>query len=425
MPVNDKQAKAIKQAENPDVRKAVVQSVQEMGDMALKEGYVKPAQNQGNHTPWDTAKEEITEEEITNLIYNVFYPKVKEMHNVQTDLKNIFSDFIKVVKSVGQIIEEYTLADMYPVELNLKDDYSMLFKTNFPRVISRMYSNIIARKVKVTMDVKEVQLRFNNAQSLIMYLESVVLAIYNAVARTEELETSQMFVDYYLNQNLKNFEAATLEELTGAIATAYTSLTVKSTKYNQADDVKKGLRYTTQSTGETLYILTTPVMAAQLLTNVFPYMFDKKGVDFTDRLLLIDEFPPIYTLMKDYTLTAEDEEALVNIDYTMVKGKQIAANTVVPTVWVEAGFGKGLNTKTELVKYEFDNQNFGFIFDGRTLKLFANEGAGFTHPFLIGESLWSHTWYHYSMLKAISPFYNKATFSLKAPPTKPEVPETP
>lgn len=424
MAKDERLAKVIASTDESEVglKQSLANGVKEMRAKAEKEGMIRkpePLTNAGLHTHWDQAKETVSLDDLTNLIYDTLFPKVKQMHNVRNDLKNIFGGLINVVTSVGHLTEEYAIADMYPSELDLTDPHYLIFKANFPKIISRLYSNIIARKLKLTLDVKEVQLRFSNPASLIMYLEAAASAVYNAIARVEELETSQMFVDHYAKNKLVNFEAASPEEFAQKMIAAYKSLTVKSRRFNLADNPEKGLRFTTQSDGANLYFLTTPDVSAYLDGTIFPYMFDKYGIDFRKKVLLIDRFPEIWTINVDYTLTEDDEKILSNFDYTMIKDKKILAGTVIQTEWVEAGFAKTLERGKDLTVYEFDNQDFGFIFDGRALKLYANEGAGWMTPQNDGEKLWTHMWYHYSMLKAISPFYNMATFSLKAPPKKP------
>jgi hypothetical protein len=59
---------------------------------------------QGNN-PGDFGRT-INVDTLENLIYNDLFPKIKLVHNVAVDIRNIFTPFMEIVPSAGQLIEE-------------------------------------------------------------------------------------------------------------------------------------------------------------------------------------------------------------------------------------------------------------------------------------------------------------------------------
>jgi hypothetical protein len=285
-----------------------------------------------------------------------------------------------------------------------------MFERNYPNILSTLYTNQVPKKQKITFDVKEVRKRFVSGDSLIDYFGAVLNAVYDGIARTEYQEMLETWVAYYFQYNIPYFTASTPGELPATIGEVMLNMTVPSTKYNQASTPEIPL--TLQSNLSDIYILTTSSITATISGSIYPQYFDTGGIDFRERILTIDEFPKVHTLTADYTLVAADITALSHINYMLKVGTIIPKDSIIPQSWIDAGF---LGTVTTLA---FDNQDFGFVFDRGSIRYAIDEGAGWAEPFRNGEYLQTNMWYHYTSLKAISPFYNKACFGIGPKPTK-------
>lgn len=385
----------------PRINNGVVVGVANMYDSFISQG----------NNPSDFGQN-ISVPQLDNLIYNNLFPKVKQVHNVQTDLRNKFSKFAQIVSSAGELIEEYVVADITPVQLGLDKPATKMFQRNYPKILSTLYTNQVAKKVKVTLDTKEVRKRFISGDSLVDYFNSVFSAVYNAIARTEQEEWLEAFVSFYRGNDLVNNIATTTAELPQVIGKSIMDLTDNTNLFNQGDSVDVPL--TMSADLSDIYIITTTDISALISANIFPQYFDTEGIDFRDRILAFHKFPKVNVLLADYTVNEDDVKALENINYMVDVNDIIPKDSVIPQAWIRAGFG----ADAEIDEYEFDSKNFGFILDSNAIRYAIDEGSGWTDPFKNGEFMESTMWYHYTSLKAISPFYNKCTFSIGTPPTK-------
>lgn len=358
---------------------------------------------------------------LENFIVNALFPKMKAQHSVTNDLRNKFSRFVKLVPSAGEIIEVYGLLDMTPVDLGLDESGLELFKNNFAQVVALQYTNQVAKKAKLTLELKETRKRFTTGGSaLIDYVAVNEATLLNGIARTEQEEMLQMFVQYYREKTLVNQEVESADQVAVGIATQIMNIQDNVKDYNQVSQISAeyaNADYTTSTDLEDVFILTTNNISARISTDIFPQYFDTEGIDFRDRIISVREFPQIVTTLKDYTLTAEDIKLLSAINYLIKEGTVIKKGTLIPNNWYTKGVGKGEEGLFEVYSFGKD-QNLAFIFDKQAILYAWDEGAGYTPPFQNPENLTIQMYYHYTTLKAIVPFFNIGTVSVGKAPDK-------
>lgn len=359
-------------------------------------------------------------DDLENYVVNALFPKMKEQHAVSVDLRNKFTKFIRIVPSAGEIIEVYGILDMSPVDLGLDAGMLDLFYKNFAQVVALQFTNQVAKKAKLTLELKETRKRFTTGgNALVDFMSLNEQAVLNGIARTEQEEVLQMFVQYYKEKELVNHQVSTIGEIAVGIVKVVQDLQDNVHEFNQVNQISdeyKNVTYTTSTDLENVVVMCTNNLLAQLSADIYPQWFHVEGVDFRERILSFYKFPRVITTLKDYAITKEDSILLEHINYLAKEGTAIPKGTLIPNAWYDGNFAKQDTSLFDI--YQFDNDQFAFVFDQQALLYAWDEGAGWTSPFNNIADLTLHMYYHFTSLKAILPFYNMATVSVGEPPSK-------
>lgn len=369
--------------------------------------------------PFEFGKK-VKSDDLKNFIVDALFPKMKVMHNVKADIRNKFSRFIKLVPSVGEISEIYAILDMSPVELGLDESGLELFENNFAQVAAIQLTNQIAKKAKISLELKETRKRFiNGGDSFGDYITSVEAAALNGIGRTEQEEVLQMFVQYYREKELINTKVSSMSEVSVGVAKVIMDIQDNVPDYNQVNQISEdyvNAEYTTATNLEDVNILTTNIVSANITTSIFPQYFDTGGIDFRERIISVVKYPEVIMTKKEYTITESDAALLKHVNYLVKAGTNIPAGTMIPNSWYRRGVGKGVADLFEI--YKFDNETMTFVFDQQALYYAWDEGAGWADPFKNPSNLTVQMYYHYTTLKSILPFFNIGTVSVGEPASK-------
>lgn len=359
-------------------------------------------------------------DELSNFMVDGLLPKVKSMHAVSIDIVNIFSDQVKIVPNVGELIEMYVVLDMCPVGFfdGRGSNNIELFIANYAKLVGFAMANQVPKIAKLSYELIETRKRFiRGGGTLSQYIEACQEAMFNGIARTEQEEILQMWVNYYRRMNIENIKAATEEDLTKVIINRIADLQSPTRLFNQVSQIQEGALLTTSTDIEAIRILSTNSIMSSISTTLFNFYFNNNGIDFRKRMKSVFKFPKVITLLKDYSLTADDVKILQPLNYKLFAGKVIPKGTIIPNDWAEVGFVAKL-AEDVYEEYEFDHQNFGFIYDEDALFYAWDEGAGFNEPFKDPGQMVTHLHYQFTTLKMILPFFNISTFSVGNPPVK-------
>ena len=339
------------------------------------------------------------------FIHKYLFPKLNETSLVNVALGNRFEWLAKEIDFISQYSEEYVIADTVPVNMNLSKNEELMLKRNYPKMITKLYSQGVLKKTKFTLNNNDVRHNFLTLGDATKYALGVYRKRISDINVSEEFEIKGMILDYALNHAKERRTASTREELFTHVFEGILNIQNNSAKYNEADTASGGelLRYTTVTDLKDVVILTNDSMKTFLLDTKLANTFQVSGLDLSDRIISFDDLGGIFKLTADVTIA---EQATID-RFRSMGDYQIAIGDIIPAEAVLTFDVSDLTefaTVTEEVKPASDL--FAYVFDVNKLRYRRNTKGMLKQPFHNPEFDEVNYWLHYYSFKSMSPFFN-------------------
>lgn len=345
--------------------------------------------------------------QFETYVNKYLFPKLQETRIIEKELGNRFNGMAKEVADIAQLSEEYVILDSVPVDLNLDREETLMFKRNYPKMATRLYSTGVHKKQKFTLNDNDNRLNWSTLGDAISYAVRVYRKRISDINVSEESEIKAMLVDYALNQiaeeNVRKVE--TIDDLGNIIFESVLNLQNNSSKYNECKKASGGAvgRYTTVSDFKDLVILTTDSVKTYLLNTKIANTFQVAGLDLTGHVMSFDDLGGNFKVTSDITLTEADVTYMRTMGDYQAKAGDVINSGVVFTYDIS----QAPSFKNKAVEIKPATKEWALIFDKNALYYKRNTSKLLPTSFYNNELDEYTYWMHYYSFKAISPFYNK------------------
>lgn len=344
--------------------------------------------------------------EFETFINKNLFPKIQATDLIQVALGNSFDWLAKEVDFIGQYSEEYVFKDSVPITMNLSQKDELIFRKNYPQLITKLYGPGILKKMKFTLNNNDVRLNFQTLGDATAYALGVYRKKISDINVAEEREIRAMLVDYALNHVREKRVATSPEMLVDEVSTAILNLQSNSDLYNEYNTASGGElgRYTTVTNISKIAILTTDTMKTYLLNTKIANTFQMAGIDITDKIISFNTLGGAWRVTEDVTIADNSTIQLLRAmgDYVSEIGSLIPEGSIIT---FDPRTSADLTGKIEEIKPETDN--FALVFDIDAIKYRRFTKGMLKDPFYNGEYDEVQYWIHYYSFKSVSPFYNK------------------
>ena len=343
--------------------------------------------------------------QFETFINKYLFPKLNEttLHNVA--LGNRFEWLAKEIDFIGQYSEEYVIADTVPVNMNLSKNEELMLKRNYPKMITKLYTQGVLKKTKFTLNNNDTRHNFLTLADATQYALGVYKKRISDINVSEELEIKAMILDYALNHVKEVRTVTSRDELFTKVFESILNLQNNSAKYNEADTASGGElgRYTTVSSLEDVVILTNDSMKTYLLDTKLANTYQVQGLDLSDRIISFDDLGGIWRVNADIEITSQDT---VN-RFRQFGDYQVVIGDIIPEGSVLTFDISELTEFTDQVEeLKPENELFAYIFDVNKVRYRRNTKGMLKQPFYNGEFDEVTYWLHYYSFKSMSPFFN-------------------
>lgn len=347
--------------------------------------------------------------EFDNFVNHYLFPKINQTTLINVDLGNRFDFLAKEVEAIAQYDEEYVYLDGVPTTMNLSKSEELMLKRNYPKMVTKIYSQGQFKKQKFTLNDNSIRQNFSTIAEAIAYALGVFKKRMSDINVMEERETKAMLVDYSLNHvngALQRRVVSSEDELFTEAFEAILNLQNNSEHYNESTEASGGTigRYTTTTKMKNVMILTTDHLKTYLLDTKIANTFNAEGIDLSKRIISFDTLGGAYKLTADVTLAET-----ATITYLDSMGDyQSAIGDIIPVGTV---FTYDVSTLTEFVGNVEEivptSDLFALIIDVNAIRYLRNTKNMIEEPFRNPEFRETTHWIHYYSSKNVSPFYNK------------------
>lgn len=344
--------------------------------------------------------------EFETFINKNLFPKIQATDLIQVALGNSFDWLAKEVDFIGQYSEEYVFKDSVPITMDLSQKDELIFRKNYPQLITKLYGAGILKKMKFTLNNNDVRLNFQTLSDATAYALGVYRKKISDINVAEEREIRAMLVDYALNHVREKRVATSPEMLVDEVSTAILNLQSNSDLYNEYNTASGGElgRYTTVTDISKIAILTTDKMKSYLLNTKIANTFQMAGIDLTDKIISFNTLGGAWRVTEDVTIADNSTIQLLRAmgDYVSEIGSLIPQGSIIT---FDPATSTDLTGKIEEIKPE--TENFALVFDIDAIKYRRFTKGMLKDPFYNGEYDEVQYWIHYYSFKSVSPFYNK------------------
>ena len=343
--------------------------------------------------------------QFETFINKYLFPKLNETTLQNVALGNRFEWLAKEIDFIGQYSEEYVIADTVPVNMNLSKNEELMLKRNYPKMITKLYTQGVLKKTKFTLNNNDTRHNFLTLADATQYALGVYKKRISDINVSEELEIKAMILDYALNHVKEVRTVTNRDELFTKVFESILNLQNNSAKYNEADTASGGElgRYTTVSSLENVVILTNDSMKTYLLDTKLANTYQVQGLDLSDRIISFDDLGGIWRVNADIEITSQDT---VN-RFRQFGDYQVVVGDIIPEGSVLTFDISELTEFTDQVEeLKPDNELFAYIFDVDKVRYRRNTKGMLKQPFYNGEFDEVTYWLHYYSFKSMSPFFN-------------------
>ncbi|MCO6560232.1 MAG: hypothetical protein J6574_03890 [Gilliamella sp.] len=346
--------------------------------------------------------------EFQTYVNNYLFPKIMSTVSLTEQLGNRFNFLAREESNfIGQLNEEYVIKDSKPVDLNLEKNADLLFKRNYPKMITKLYGPGVARKVKFTLNDNNNRLNWSTLADAVKYAVDVYQKKISDINLDEETEIKAMLVDYGLNyiSNTNRRQVSTIDALATKIFETVLNIQNNSSKYNEANTASNGSigRYTTYTKLKNVLIVTTDRVKTYLLDTKIANTFQTAGIDITNQMMSFDDLGGSYKLQSDCIVD--------NLDINTLReygDHQVEPGDIIPKGTVFTWDISQLNTfKNKVREIKPASDLFAFVLDANSIRYRRNTSQLLPQVQPNIEFGDYHYLMHYYTFKAISPFYNK------------------
>lgn len=343
--------------------------------------------------------------QFETFINKYLFPKINETTIENQRLGNRF-DFLAEEKDfIGQYSEEYVILDTVPTAMNLSKNAELMLKRNYPKMATKLFNSMIVNKQKFTLNNNDVRQNFLTLMDATNYALAVYRKKIDDINVFEETSIKAMIVDYSLNQAKEQRVATSMQDLTSKLYTAMLNMQSNTHDYNETNKASggAGMRYTTKTPLEDMFILTTDDVKSYLLDTKVANTFQMAGIDLTQRIMSFPDLGGVWRLTDDVTITDDATITLLSNmgDYQTEKNDVLSKDTVftfnITGLTEFAGKFEEIKPKTNL---------FAGVYDIKKLRYKRYTKGMLKQPFYNGEFDEVTYWLHYASFKAMSPFYN-------------------
>lgn len=371
---------------------------------------------QGKSWDWGTSWTNVGSD-FETYINKYLFPKIQTTDIIQIDLTNRFDWLAKEMTLVGQLSEEYVIADSVPVNLTLTKSADLMLKQKYPQMITKLYAQGNIRKMKFTLNDNDVRLNFQNLADGVAYALAVYRKAISDINYNEELEMKAMLVDYANNQATDIVEVASMQDLFDTMFNKMLDFQDSSDKHHEAVKASGGnlLRYTTKTALKDIIILTTNKAKTYALNSRIANTFNTAGIDMTQKLMSFSDLGGVYELTADVKITDSDSLAKMQAmgDYQVEVGDVIPEGSVIAYDVSSTTDFKG--KVKEIKPITGDEAVWAYIFDAKKIRYKRNTANMWKKPFENPEFVEQTHWLHYYTQKNMSPFYNSCVLRVAQP----------